>query len=653
MSFLEEEEESEFPLPNFSPDEYLQDTKDWGISMFDELLKTSPKEILEKYGIIEAIKSLKDSCLDNLHCTLENIIQKYTNLQPETNSQIRLQFLFLLLKFKHALHPLSLRSQQLIRMWDKVSLTPSRQPSNYLRKSPIATRVNAQRSDTRRVLFSSPSKNNYPLCRICECAIKQSDFPTHIKKCLECHSMKAEWQQLNETILSETPEKIENIIDEVIVGSSFTSSLSLWLSSRFLEDAQNKYRDVPSNFIMNMKRRHELMQKGVESAKIAVELVATDDAPNIGDGYAMPPLPPPHLSDFEIISPISRGAFGSVFLCRKKQTQDIFALKAILADDLPTKNDILDTEREIMCRASHPSVVALYWSFRASGTVFFVMSFARGGDLFALLDTVGNLEEETAIFYIAELILAVEYLHSLDVVHCDLKPDNILISDNGHLKLTDFGLSKFGAEQRELSRTLLFRFAPSSIDKVTNKSPHKRGVVGTPHYIAPESLLFSDYGPAVDWWAVGVIAYELVVGAPPFTGETESQVFANIISGKFDWPEDVEVSDNFKRMVSNLLNVSPEERPCAVDLKNMDIFNNIDWERLYSQEAPFVPDVKDGTDLSYFENARNSDAISIEDFEELRAAAISREKPDEWCCTNIAALAEKNKEILTSICDSS
>ena len=391
------------------------------------------------------------------------------------------------------------------------------------------------------------------------------------------------------------------------------------------------------------------MKKGIESAKLATASVLSPDSPNLVDGYAMPPLPPPRLHDFEIISPISRGAFGSVFLSRRRQTGDIFAMKVIPA----SKNEVLYTEREVMCRASHPSVISLYWSFRASGTIFFIMSFARGGDLFALLESVGSLDEETATFYIAELVNAVGYLHSLGIVHCDLKPDNILLNERGHLQLTDFGLSKFGAEQRELSRSLLFRFAPknetNNFNIFENKKNGKKRVVGTPHYIAPESLVRGDYGPPIDWWAVGAIAYELVVGEPPFNGENEAQIFSAIVNGYYSWPDDVEVSKEYKKMVEDLLQYQPELRPNIIDLKKYDVFKDIDWELLHENPAPFVPDLTDETDLTYFELARNVKSLETEGFEELRAASESKEKPDEWCSTNVIALAELNKDIIASL----
>ena len=637
---------------------YLKETKDWGLSLIRDFLEDIPSNVNIALKIGVSFQKLSESPLNHIEETLESIIKLYSGEMPvnEQYNQTKLQFLFLLLKFKHALHPLSQQSQQLMRRWDAVNKTPQRMPSTFLRNSPVKNGFGSETStpisSPKRVVFGSPSSSKNPLCRICECAISPEDFVTHTENCLACHAMKLEWNELNEKIkpeIGKLPEHEKEMITTMIKDCAFSSSMSLFLSQNVIKLIKQNDLKLPPQLIELIKRRNHLMKHGIQKANIATSSIATNDAPNITEGYAMPPLPPPRLHDFKIIAPISKGAYGSVYICQRKQTGDVFALKVIPADDLSMKNEMLDTEREVMCRALHPSTISLYWSFRATNTVFFVMSFARGGDLYALLESVGCLDEDVAVFYVAELLLAIEYLHSLNVVHCDLKPDNILINDSGHLQLTDFGLSKFGAEQRELGRSLLFRFAPSSPAKNDQEFDHKHHVIGTPHYIAPESLINSDYSPAVDFWALGVIAYELVVGQPPFVGESESQVFSRIVAGKYEWPDDIEVSDDYKQVVHDLLNLNPEKRPNAEQLKHYKVFSHIKWDTLYESPAPFVPDLADGFDLSYFENARNASAMNLEDIEELKAAADSREKPDEWCCTNIAALGEKNREVAKSL----
>ncbi|KAH0795538.1 kinase-like protein [Histomonas meleagridis] len=458
--------------------------------------------------------------------------------------------------------------------------------------------------------------------------------------------MKLEWQQLNQSILESSPPEIKKSIDQLINGSTFTSKLSLYLSEKFIKSINDGQINVSPHLSDLIRRRHNLMKKVIVYSQKAVESIDCEDSPNLIDGYLMPPLPPPRLGDFEIIAPISRGAFGSVFLCSRKQTGDIYALKAILTDTFHADDNFLDTEREIMCRANHPSIVSLYWSFRAGSTIFFVMNFACGGDLFSLLESVGNLEEDIAIFYLAELIIAVDYLHSLGVVHCDLKPANTLLSTTGHLQLTDFGLSKVGAEQREFKRSFLFRFSSQNTTNLQHNENLNKRIIGTPYYIAPESLLKGEYSNATDWWSVGVIAYELVIGEPPFMGDNESQIFSNIVKGEFSWPNDVEISDEYKQFVNKLLQLNPETRPEINELKDSKIFKNINFDSIYNSEAPFIPELKDITDLSYFANAYKNINISTNDFEELRTETKNRDKPDEWCCTNIAALSEKNKEVL-------
>ncbi|KAJ3434809.1 serine/threonine-protein kinase pkga-related [Anaeramoeba flamelloides] len=163
----------------------------------------------------------------------------------------------------------------------------------------------------------------------------------------------------------------------------------------------------------------------------------------------------PSLSDFEIINQISRGAYGQVFLSMKKDTKDIYAIKVLKKKSMILKNQVkhINTEKHIMSKTGNHFIVKLYYSFQSENNLYLLMEFCPGGDLFALLATIGYLNEQTARFYIAEIILAVEFLHKHGIVHRDLKPDNLLIDKNGHLKLTDFGLSKIGLyERREQTR---------------------------------------------------------------------------------------------------------------------------------------------------------------------------------------------------------
>ncbi|XP_010254907.1 PREDICTED: probable serine/threonine protein kinase IRE4 isoform X2 [Nelumbo nucifera] len=248
------------------------------------------------------------------------------------------------------------------------------------------------------------------------------------------------------------------------------------------------------------------------------------------------PLHPTHkertsIDDFEIIKPISRGAFGKVFLARKRTTGDLFAIKVLKKLDMIRKNDIehILAERNILITVRNPFVVRFFYSFTCRDNLYLVMEYLNGGDLYSLLRKVGCLEEDIARIYIAELVLALEYLHSLGIVHRDLKPDNILIAHDGHIKLTDFGLSKIGLINStvDLSGSGANETTPVDGDDLQTCFEHiqhaeertQASAVGTPDYLAPEILLGTEHGYAADWWSVGIILFEFITGIPPFTAE--------------------------------------------------------------------------------------------------------------------------------------
>ncbi|XP_060205412.1 probable serine/threonine protein kinase IREH1 isoform X2 [Lycium barbarum] len=236
------------------------------------------------------------------------------------------------------------------------------------------------------------------------------------------------------------------------------------------------------------------------------------------------------IDDFEIIKPISRGAFGRVFLAKKRTTGDLFAIKVLKKADMIRKNAVesILAERDILISVRNPFVVRFFYSFTCRENLYLVMEYLNGGDLYSLLRNLGCLDEDVARVYIAEVVLALEYLHSLRVVHRDLKPDNLLIAHDGHIKLTDFGLSKVGLinSTDELSGPAVSGTSMMEDDEFQLLAPEhqqerreKRSAVGTPDYLAPEILLGTGHGFTADWWSVGVILFELIVGIPPFNAE--------------------------------------------------------------------------------------------------------------------------------------
>ncbi|XP_028756617.1 probable serine/threonine protein kinase IREH1 isoform X1 [Neltuma alba] len=321
------------------------------------------------------------------------------------------------------------------------------------------------------------------------------------------------------------------------------------------------------------------------------------------------------IDDFEIMKPISRGAFGRVFLAKKRTTGDLFAIKVLRKADMIRKNAVesILAERDILITVRNPFVVRFFYSFTCSENLYLVMEYLNGGDLYSLLRNLGCLDEEVARVYIAEVVLALEYLHSLRIVHRDLKPDNLLIAHDGHIKLTDFGLSKVGLinSTDDLSgpavsgTSLLGEDEPQlSTSEHQRERRKKRSAVGTPDYLAPEILLGTGHGYTADWWSVGIILFELLVGIPPFNAEHPQTIFDNILNRKIPWPHvPEEMSSEAQDLIDRLLTEDPSQRlgaGGASEVKQHVFFKDINWDTLARQKAAFVPASESALDTSYF-----------------------------------------------------
>ncbi|XP_048326427.2 probable serine/threonine protein kinase IRE [Ziziphus jujuba] len=319
------------------------------------------------------------------------------------------------------------------------------------------------------------------------------------------------------------------------------------------------------------------------------------------------------IEDFEIIKPISRGAFGRVFLARKRATGDLFAIKVLKKADMIRKNAVesILAERNILISVRNPFVVRFFYSFTCRENLYLVMEYLNGGDLYSMLRNLGCLDEDMARVYIAEVVLALEYLHSLNVIHRDLKPDNLLIGQDGHIKLTDFGLSKVGLINSTDDLSAPSFNGADFLGDEEAKTPHsskreqrqKHSVVGTPDYLAPEILLGMGHGATADWWSVGVILFELLVGIPPFNADHPQQIFDKIINRDIPWPKiPEEMSYEAYDLIDKLLTENSVQRlgaTGAAEVKDHIFFKDINWDTLARQKAMFIPSA-DARDTSYF-----------------------------------------------------
>ncbi|XP_068095660.1 microtubule-associated serine/threonine-protein kinase 2 isoform X4 [Hyperolius riggenbachi] len=308
----------------------------------------------------------------------------------------------------------------------------------------------------------------------------------------------------------------------------------------------------------------------------------------------------PSEEEFENIKLISNGAYGAVYLVRHKGTRQRFAMKKINKQNLILRNQIQQAfvERDILTFAENPFVVSMFCSFETKRHLCMVMEYVEGGDCATLLKNIGALPVEMARMYFAETVLALEYLHNYGIVHRDLKPDNLLITSMGHIKLTDFGLSKIGL------MSLTTNLYEGHIEKDAREFLDKQ-VCGTPEYIAPEVILRQGYGKPVDWWAMGVILYEFLVGCVPFFGDTPEELFGQVISDEIAWPEGEDaLPADAQDVISKLLRQIPMERMGtggAFEVKQHRFFKDLDWNGLLRQKAEFIPQLESEDDTSYFD----------------------------------------------------
>ncbi|RKP39490.1 kinase-like domain-containing protein, partial [Dimargaris cristalligena] len=297
--------------------------------------------------------------------------------------------------------------------------------------------------------------------------------------------------------------------------------------------------------------------------------------------------------DFTHIKPLARGQFGNVTIVQSKINNQIYAMKTLDKQNLLRQRDqsFFMEERDVLVQATGSDwFPSLHAAFQDESNLYLVMEYASGGDLFSVLDRSQNavLAEETAKFYIAEIVLAIAELHKLGYVHRDIKPQNILIDAKGHIKLADFGSC--------------IRLNAKGL--VTSKVP-----VGTCDYISPEVLRAregnSGYSHTCDWWSLGIVIYEMLQGDPPFYSESVPETYAKImthqISLEFD-EDDVKISPEAKSLIRGLL-CDPAQRLGRNGLEEIlqhPFFEGIDWKGIRQISPPFLPDIKTPDDTSYF-----------------------------------------------------
>jgi serum/glucocorticoid-regulated kinase 2 len=302
------------------------------------------------------------------------------------------------------------------------------------------------------------------------------------------------------------------------------------------------------------------------------------------------------LNDFKLLKVLGRGTFGKVVLVQYKLTKKYYAMKIMKKDVILESGQVTNTllEKNILQNLNYQFLVGMDFCFQTQERIYFVMNFIRGGELFKHLLNCKFFPEEKAKFYSAIVGLALEYLHTHGIVYRDIKPDNILIDEDGYLKLADFGMAKMLKDQEKAF-----------------------SLCGTPEYFSPEIITREGHNKAADWWSYGILLYEMLFGMPPFYSKNTEKMFDLITKAELKFPKKIEVSEDAKDLIKKLLIKNQDLRLGSEGgfetIKKHSFFKGFDFKALEEKklEAPFIPVLRGSMDLSNFDSKYTSEDIAI------------------------------------------
>ena len=309
------------------------------------------------------------------------------------------------------------------------------------------------------------------------------------------------------------------------------------------------------------------------------------------------------MEDFQPLKLVGKGAFGKVIIVRYLNNDRIYAMKILKKEEMINIKQInhAKTERLLLEKLNHPFIVKLQFAFQDSKKLYLVTEFLQGGELFFHIKRKTYFKESTTKFYMAQIFLAIDYLHKNGYIYRDLKPQNILIDKEGYIKLTDFGLSKIISEDININ--------------VRNT------ICGTLDYMAPEIINGENYNNSIDWYSFGIVLYNMICGKSPFQSyNKENKEYISDYNKEIEYPENI--SPEAKELISKLIEKEPEKRlgyKSSDEIKNSDFFKGIDFDKIYNKEyrAPFRPKVSRELDLKYFDISYTEDNnLYSEDYDE-------------------------------------
>ncbi|KAL3825320.1 hypothetical protein ACJIZ3_021349 [Penstemon smallii] len=422
--------------------------------------------------------------------------------------------------------------------------------------------------------------------------------------------------------------------EEVEMEEEISSSLTLERVAAAKKYIENHYKSHMKD-MQRRRERRQLLEKMLANSAVSEEeqMNLLKDLERKETEYMRLKRNKMSVDDFELLTIIGRGAFGEVRLCREKKTGDIFAMKKLKKSEMLSRGQVehVKAERNLLAEVASQFIVKLYCSFQDAEYLYLVMEYLPGGDMMTLLMREDTLTETVARFYIAQSVLAIESIHKHNYIHRDIKPDNLLLDKNGHMRLSDFGLCKplncstlsplNGNEpmNEENLRALIDAngFFPDKVDGSHWNSPLEQlqhwqmnrrtqafSTVGTPDYIAPEVLLKKGYGIECDWWSLGAIMYEMLVGYPPFYSDDPISTCKKIVHWRHHlrFPDGARLSPEARHLIRRLLcNVDDRLGSHGADeIKAHPWFRDINWDKLYEMEAAYKPEVNGELDTQNF-----------------------------------------------------
>ncbi|XP_077148720.1 microtubule-associated serine/threonine-protein kinase 4-like [Ranitomeya variabilis] len=419
-----------------------------------------------------------------------------------------------------------------------------------------------------------------------------SDLPQNIRTSLQ--QAETRFQNGDLSSIKRLAQKVLSVLEDPA-----RSSECLVTAEGDTEDGQNLHPEMIPD--PNTSQRELTSDLITDPTVLAVPDSGIYEIPEIQEPAAgaiesLIPARMPHISDFETSKLIGAGTFGSVYLVRHKDLHQTFAMKKMSKRIVAAREEVDDAylERDILTFCDCPFVASMLCSFPSTYHLCMVMEYVEGGDCQALLDTRGPLSVPLARLYFAEAVVAVEYLHSYGVVHRDLKPGNLLITSTGHIKVTDFGTAKLGVMIPKNNN-----YKPSAEEISREFRDHE--VCGTPRYVAPEVIRREGYGRPVDWWSMGIILHQFLVGSVPLFGNFRTEI-EGVVGGHLRWDCEPIPPFDAQCLITDLLIRNPEQRLGTAEtfeIKSHPFLTGLDFDNLLSQKPEYVPQVASNVDTSF------------------------------------------------------